>query len=89
MQWPLGRPQIVNETFTRHSARPRSFIDDMHRAFDVACAKLRLAPTSDKATELVAAKIVELAQAGARGDDLTDKTLSFFEVVQPEGRTGT
>jgi hypothetical protein len=52
-------------------------------------AKLRLAPTSDKATELVATKIVEFAQAGARGDDLTDKTLSFFEGLHPERRTGT
>jgi hypothetical protein len=68
---------------------PTYLIDDMHRAFDVACAKLRLVPTSDKATELVAAKIVELAQAGARRDDLTDMTLSFFEGVQPERRTGT
>jgi hypothetical protein len=68
---------------------PNHLIDDMHRAFDAICAKLRLAPTSDKATELVAAKIVELALAGAGGDDLTDKTLSFFEGVQPERRTGT
>jgi hypothetical protein len=68
---------------------PTYLIDDMHRAFDAVCAKLRLAPTSDKATELVATKIVEFAQAGARGGDLTDKTLSFFEGVHPERRTGT
>jgi hypothetical protein len=67
---------------------PSYLIDDMHKAFDAACEKLCLAEPSDKATELVATKIVELAQAGARGDDLTNQTLSFFEGVQPERRTG-
>ena len=28
-------------------------IDDMHAAFEVVCSRLGLAPTSDKATELV------------------------------------
>jgi hypothetical protein len=66
---------------------PTYLIDDMHAAFDAVCVKLRLAPTTDKATEFVATKIVELAKAGARGDDLTVQTLRFFEGVQPD--TGT
>jgi hypothetical protein len=44
-------------------------IGDMHKAFEAVCAKLRLAPQSDKATALVVTKIVELAKAGRRGDD--------------------
>jgi hypothetical protein len=46
----------------------------MHTAFEAVCAKLGLAPQSDKATALVISKIVELAKAGARGDDLTGAT---------------
>ena len=64
---------------------PSFLIDDMHKAFDAVCAKLRLASKADKATELLAAKIVELAQAGRRGDDLVEEALRFFE--GPEGIT--
>jgi hypothetical protein len=42
-------------------------IEDVHRAFDAACAELGSAITSDKATELVATKIAELAKAGIGG----------------------
>jgi hypothetical protein len=66
---------------------PSYLIDDMHKAFDAVCVKLRLSPRADKATEIVATKIVELARAGQRGDDLTAKTLQFFEGQQPERRT--
>jgi hypothetical protein len=65
---------------------PSGLIDDMHRAFDAVCAKLRLAPQSDKATALVVTKIVELAKAGRRGDDLTAETLRFFQPSKPESR---
>jgi hypothetical protein len=58
---------------------PTYLIDDMHKAFDKVCAKLGLSTTSDKATEMVATKIVELAKAGRRGDDLTDQALRFFD----------
>jgi hypothetical protein len=58
---------------------PNHLIDDMHKAFDVVCAKLRLTPQPDKATALVITKIVDLAKTGRRGDDLTDETLRFFE----------
>jgi hypothetical protein len=67
---------------------PSSLIDDMHRSFEAVCVKLRLAPQSDKATALVVSKIVELAQAGRKGDELTVETLRFFQAVQPEGRPG-
>jgi hypothetical protein len=64
-------------------------IGDMHKAFEAVCAKLGLAPQSDKATALVVAKIVELAKAGRRGDDLIEQTLLAFEGSEPERRTGT
>jgi hypothetical protein len=64
---------------------PNYLIDDMHKAFDAVCAKLRLASKADKATGLVATKVVELAKAGRRGKELTDEALRFFE---PEGLTG-
>jgi hypothetical protein len=59
-------------------------IDDMHAAFEVVCSRLGLAPTSDKATELVVTKIVELAKAGRKGDDLTAEALRFFDACEPE-----
>jgi hypothetical protein len=65
---------------------PTPLIDDMHKAFDAVCAKLRLAHTADKATELVARKVVELAKAGHRGDDLTGETLRFFEPAKADLR---
>jgi hypothetical protein len=45
-------------------------------------------PTSDKATELVATKIVELAKAGHNGDDLAIETMRFFarEPAQRDAR---
>ena len=55
---------------------PDYLIDDMHKAFDAVCAKLRLANKADKATELVATKVVELAKAGRRGKELTDERLA-------------
>jgi hypothetical protein len=65
---------------------PTDLIDDMHKAFEAVCAKLGLAPQADKATALVVTKIVELANAGRRGDDLTAETLRFFEASGPERR---
>jgi hypothetical protein len=61
---------------------PSGLIDDMHKAFETVCAKLRLAPQSDKATALVVTKI-ELAKAGRRGDDLAIETLQFSKPVSP------
>jgi hypothetical protein len=63
---------------------PSGLIDDMHKAFETVCAKLRLAPKADKATALVITKIVELAKAGRRGDDLAVETLRFFDAYEPE-----
>jgi hypothetical protein len=62
-------------------------IDDMHKVYEAVCAGLRLQPT-DKATEMVAAKIVQLAKAGRRGDDLTAEALRSFEGFEPEDRAG-
>ena len=55
-----------------------SLIDDMHTAFETVGSKLGLTSAPDKATELVATKIVELAKAGRRGEQLTDEVLRFF-----------
>jgi hypothetical protein len=63
---------------------PSSLIDDMHKSFEMVCAKLGLAAQSDKATALVVTKIVELANAGRRGETLTAETLQFFGVREAE-----
>jgi hypothetical protein len=63
-------------------------IGDMHKAFEAVCAKLRLAPQSDKATALVITKIVDLAKAGRRGDDLIEQTLLAFKGNEAERRAG-
>jgi hypothetical protein len=64
-------------------------IGDMHKAFEAVCAKLRLAPQSDKATALVVTKIVDLAKAGRKGDDLIEQTLLAFKGNEGEGHRGT
>ncbi len=61
-------------------------IDDMHKSFEAVCANLGLAPQSDKATALVVSKIVELANAGWRGAELTAQTLRYFEAREPAPR---
>jgi hypothetical protein len=66
---------------------PSSLIDDMHEAFEAVCAKLRLTSKSDKATALVVTKIVELAKAGRKGEELTAETLRFFDAGEPERRS--
>ena len=72
------RPLPEAKLFSTH------LIDDMHAAFEVVCSRLGLAPTSDKATELVVTKIVELAKAGRKGDELTAQALRFFDACEPE-----
>jgi hypothetical protein len=64
--------------FTEAKLFSTSLVDDMHTAFETVCSKLGLTPASDKATEVVATKIVELAKAGRRGEELTDEVLRFF-----------
>jgi hypothetical protein len=63
-------------------------IGDMDKAFEAVCAKLRLAPQSDKATALVVTKLVELAKAGRKGDDLIEQTLLAFQGNEAERRRG-
>jgi hypothetical protein len=41
-------------------------VDAMSVAFDAACKSLGLRPRSDPASELVAKKVIELAQRGVR-----------------------
>ena len=65
---------------------PNSLIDDMHKSFEAVCAKLGLAPQTDKATALVVSKIVELANSGWKGEELTVETLRFFEAREPDQR---
>jgi hypothetical protein len=66
---------------------PSHLIDDMHKAFEVVCARLRLTPQSDKATALVVTKIVELAKVGSRGDGLIEQTLVAFQGNEPAPRS--
>ena len=63
---------------------PYSLSEDMRRAFEAVCTNRRLARKTDRATDLIASKIVELAKAGRRGDDLREKALHFFEAPRPE-----
>jgi hypothetical protein len=56
-------------------------IQRMSDAFIVVCEKLRLTDRNDPLTEIVARKIIELAQRGVRDSDaLLERTLSEFEV---------
>jgi hypothetical protein len=64
--------------FTEAKLFSTNLIDDMHTYFETVCSKFGLTSASDKATELVATKIVELAKAGRRGEGLTDEVLRFF-----------
>jgi hypothetical protein len=51
-------------------------IEAMHAAYEKACAALRLDGKADRATELVAIKIIELAKAGELDPDrLCTRTL--------------
>jgi hypothetical protein len=63
-------------------------IQAMHRAFDVACAKLQLSLGSgDRVTELVAVRIIELAVAGERdADRLTARVLAEFGIENDGSR---
>ena len=63
---------------------PNHLIDDMHKAFEAVCANRQLTRKADRATDLIASKIVELAKAGRRGDHLMENALRFFEGSTPE-----
>jgi hypothetical protein len=63
---------------------PYDLSSDMHNAFEAVCADRRLTLKTDRATDLIASKIVELAKAGRRGDDLMENALRFFEGSTPE-----
>jgi hypothetical protein len=54
----------------------------MYRAFEAACAELRLSiGLGDRVTELVGVKIIELAVAGERdADRLTARVLAEFGI---------
>jgi hypothetical protein len=54
-------------------------ITAMGNAFDAVCQKLGLANTDDPLRELVAKKVIELAQQGEnKSDQLRDRTLEHF-----------
>jgi hypothetical protein len=64
-----------------HRAFEPELIREMSAAFDAACAGLRLNPTDDAATRLVAEKVVELAQRGFNNAEaLVRATLAEFGV---------
>jgi hypothetical protein len=63
---------------------PYDLSGDMHKAFEAVCTNRQLTRKADRATDLIASKIVELAKAGRRGDDLREKAFHFFEAPRPE-----
>jgi hypothetical protein len=60
-----------------------SLIEDMRVTYNATCKELGLSTKSDKATMLVLSKVVELAKAGLRSEELTAQTLRFFERPVP------
>lgn len=58
-------------------------ISDMFAAFVAVCSRLGLTDRSDQVTEVVAGKIIELAQRGVRDRDvLCKRTLLEFDIVE-------
>jgi hypothetical protein len=57
---------------------PSDLSNDMQKAFEAVCAHRRLSRKADRATDLIASKIVEMVKAGRRGNDLTERALQFF-----------
>ena len=49
---------------------PYDLSSDMHNAFEAVCADRRLTLKTDRATDLIASKIVELAKAGERDPEV-------------------
>jgi hypothetical protein len=62
---------------------PSGLIDDMHKAFETVCAKLRLAPQSDKATALVVTKIVSWRRPAVEATILRSRPCGFSKPVSP------
>lgn len=67
------RPFLANQAFHPEMLR------DMSLALERVCATLNLPVQDDPATQLVAKKIVELAQRGLRGNALSSTTLKEFK----------
>jgi hypothetical protein len=67
------RPFLADQPFTPEMIR------EMSLALERVCETLRLQMTDDPATRLVAAKIIEMAQRGVRGDALRLMTLKEFK----------
>jgi hypothetical protein len=54
-------------------------IDTIHAAYERTCAALQLSSTSDRLTELVVTKIIELAKAGELdAERLSEAALAHF-----------
>jgi hypothetical protein len=72
----MPRPASRNFAFEPEQIRV------MHRAFEAVCAELQLSiGLGDRVTELVGAKIIELARAGERNADrLTARVLAEFGI---------
>jgi hypothetical protein len=67
--------------YLAHRAFEPELIREMSAAFVAACAGLRLQPTDDAATRLVAEKVIELAQRGFHtAEALRRATLAEFGV---------
>jgi hypothetical protein len=67
------RPFLTDQVFTPETIR------EMSLALEGVCSAIGLRMTDDPATRLVAAKIIELAQQGVRGDELRSMILKEFK----------
>jgi hypothetical protein len=69
--------------FLRNRGFDQAAIQNLSTVFVAVCCRLGLADRSDPATELVASKIIELAQRGVRDSEtLREMTLQDFNVIE-------
>jgi hypothetical protein len=74
--------------FLKNQAFNPELIRAMGMAFDSACRQLGLSTTQDGATEMVAAKIIQLAQQGENDPDrLCRRVLGEFNAVAANGKS--
>jgi hypothetical protein len=58
----------------------------MQAAYYKACAELGLSPTSDRLTEILVTKIIDLCAAGECDPNLLCETVvAFFRAAEPQG----
>jgi hypothetical protein len=74
-------------SFLKHRRFDPELIDSMSAAYASVCHALGLSTESDRATETVAPKIIEIATRGARGP--TEIHLLAMEALRASGTGGS